>query len=327
MPLQQKSAGKFLLLLPAFIGLCCSRLVGPEPPLFVCNESSPVAPKPNAARFGFYSAGFYQGYAAHRDSLILLFGSSPGYTLWFQQIDDPFPAAVVAENALRSIGTVISMNIKSLSLDQARNDTLLKEIALGVWDSTLFAFADGAVQSGVTVYFRFGPEMNGAWFPWGNKPDEFISAWLHTRRIFSTAGAGNVRWVFSPNVLWADRTFERDLLPYYPGDSAVDIIGLDGYNFGDSYDEWHHWQSFKEVFGATLRGAVSFGKPLWITEAGCPSNPRRPAWLQDLFLFMDDNPCVGAVLWFNAHKTGEPDFNLQDDNASLSSVRDWLARQ
>jgi len=326
-PLQLKSAGKFLVLLPVLIGLCCSRLAGPEPPLSVCEECAPVDPKPNAARFGFYSDGFYQGYAVHCDSLILLFGKSPGYTLWFQQIDDPFPAAVVAENALRSIETVISINLKSLSLDQARNDTLLKEIALGVWDSTLSAFAAGAVRSGVTVFLRFGYEMNGDWFPWGNKPGEFISAWLHTRLIFKNAGANNVQWVFSPNVLWADRAFERDLLPYYPGDSAVDIVGIDGYNFGDGYDEWHRWQSFKEVFGATLRAAAAFGKPLWITEAGCPSDPRRPAWLRELFFFLDDNPCVGAVLWFNAHKTSEPDFRLQADNASLTSIRDWLAVQ
>jgi hypothetical protein len=314
------------LLLPLLAGLYCSRLNAPEPPLFVCNGSGPFNPLPDASRFGFYSDGFYRGYAVHCDSLILLFGATPGYTLWFQQIDDPFPAAVVAENALRSIGTVISVNIKSLSLDQARNDTLLKEISLGLWDSTLAAFAAEAVQSGVTVYLRFGYEMNGDWFPWGNKPADFTAAWNHARVIFKRAGADGVQWVFSLNALWGGRTFERDILPYYPGDSAVDIVGIDGYNFGDGYDRWHRWQSFKEVFGTTLRHAAAFGKPLWITEAGCPSDPRRPAWLEELYSFLDDNPCVGAVLWFNTDKTGEPDFRLQADSESLLSIRSWLAR-
>jgi mannan endo-1,4-beta-mannosidase len=324
--MQPKSTGQFLLLFPVLICLYCSRLIGPEPPLFVCHESAPVDPKPNAARFGFFSEKFYQGYAVHCDSLVLLFGATPGYTLWFQQIDDPFPATVVAENAHRSIGTVVSLNIKSLSFDQARNDTLLKEISLGRWDSTLLAFAAGAVQCGVTVFLRFGYEMNDNWFPWGNKPAAFVSAWNRAYLVFKNAGADNVRWIFSPNVLWEDRTFAGSILPYYPGDSVVDIIGLDGYNSGDNFDEWHRWQSFKEIFGLSLLGVKTLGKPLWITEIGCVADPRRPGWIEDVLSFMDDNPCVDAMLWFNVQKTGKPDYRLEADSASLLSIRNWLAR-
>jgi hypothetical protein len=326
MSLHLKTAVLFLFLLQVLIGLNCSRLAGPEPPLFVCDGNSPVDQKPNAARFGFYSDGFYQGYAAHCDSLISLFGATPGYTLWFQQIDDPFPAAVVAENALRSITTVISMNIKSLSLDASRNDTLLREISAGKWDSTLSAFAARAEQSGVTIYFRFGYEMNGNWFPWGNKPAAFISAWNHAYLVFKNAGADNVRWIFSPNVLWENRTFAGNILPYYPGDSVVDIIGLDGYNSGDNYDEWHRWQSFKDIFGLSLLSVKTFGKTLWITEIGCVAEPRRPEWIEEALTFMDNNPCIDAMLWFNAHKTGEPDYRLESDSASLSAIREWLTR-
>ncbi|MEZ4654400.1 MAG: hypothetical protein R3E12_12615 [Candidatus Eisenbacteria bacterium] len=27
---------------------------------------------------------------------------------------------------------------------------------------------------------------------------------------------------------------------YYPGKGEVDWLGVDGYNFGDHHDEWHH---------------------------------------------------------------------------------------
>jgi mannan endo-1,4-beta-mannosidase len=311
------------LLLPC---LDCNRLAGPEPPLIVCDQNETPAPKPNAARFGFFAPEFYQTYPGHLDSLSMLFGVSPGYVLWFQQIDDPFPGAVVAVNTARLIRTVISLNIKSLSIDSTRNDTLLKEIALGKWDSTLAAFASGAAQSGVTIYLRFGYEMNGDWFPWGCKKEDFIAAWNHAHNIFIQESAENVRWIFSPNVVWDGRTVSADLLPYYPGDSVVDIIGVDGYNFGDSYDQWHHWQSFNEIFGLSLLGVKTLGKPLWITETGCVVDPRRPAWLEELLSFMDNNPCIDAVLWFNAYKTGEPDFRLESDSASLSLIRNWLTR-
>ena len=306
--------------------LSCSRLIGPEPPLFVCDRSEFVNPKSNAERFGFFALEFYQNYPAHLDSLSSLFGVPPAYVLWFQQIDDPFPGTVVAINTARGISTVISLNIKSLSLDTARNDTLLREIALGIWDSTLAAFAAAAAQNGTTLFLRFGYEMNGDWFPWGNKPADFVSAWNHARFVFNNAGANNVRWIFSPNALWEDRTFEGSILPYYPGDSVVDIVGLDGYNSGDNYNQWHHWRSFKEIFGTSLHGIKTFGKPLWITEIGCVSDPRRPAWIEETLFFMGNNPCVDAMLWFNAQKPSKPDYRLESDNASLSLILNWLSQ-
>jgi len=56
------------------------------------------------------------------------------------------------------------------------------------------------------------------------------------------------------------------------------------------------------------------------------SDSRRPQWLRDLFAFMDANPCIEAMLWFDAHKSGEPDFRLTSDSASLSIVQAWLAK-
>jgi hypothetical protein len=320
MPATRTAAGTLLLSLL----LSCSRLIGPENPLSICDDNGTVDLKPNAERFGFFALEFYGNYPAYLDSFSSLLGAHPGYILWFQQIDDPFPAAVVAGAAARGISAVISLNIKSLNLDSVRNDTLLREIPLGIWDSTLAAFAAAAAHSGNVMYLRFGYEMNGDWFPWGNKPADFVSAWNHARGIFNDGGADNVRWVFSPNVLWEDRTFEGNILPFFPGDSSVDIVGLDGYNCGDNCDQWHHWQSFREIFGRSLRGMKTLGKPLWITEIGCVADPRRPAWIEDALFFMDNNPCVDAMLWFNAHKPSKPDYRLEADSASLTLIKNWL---
>jgi mannan endo-1,4-beta-mannosidase len=318
-----KAAGSFSLVL---FFLNCSRLVGPEPPLFVCDQNEVSDLKPNTDRFGYFALEFFQNYPDKLDSLSALFGVPPAYALWFQQIDDPFPGNVVAVNTARDIRTVISLNIKSLAIDPARNDTLLKEIALGMWDSTLAVFAQTASQSNDTLYLRFGYEMNGDWFPWGNKPEAFASAWNRAHLVFKNAGADNVRWIFSPNILWEDRTFAGYILPYYPGDSVVDIVGLDGYNSGDNYDQWHRWQSFKEIFGLSLLGVRTLGKPLWITEIGCVVDPRRPVWIEDALHFMDNNPCIDAMLWFNAQKSGKPDYRLESDSASLALVSSWLSR-
>ena len=85
---------------------------------------------------------------------------------------------------------------------------------------------------------------------------------LKTHLIFKKAGAHNVKWMFSPNVLWGDKTFEKDILPYYPGDSLVDMVGLDGYNFGDHKSAHHKWQSYDEVFGASIDDVATPG--IWV---------------------------------------------------------------
>jgi hypothetical protein len=42
--------------------------------------------------------------------------------------------------------------------------------------------------------------------------------------------------------------------------------------------------------------------------------------------FMDANPCVRAMLWFDAKNGNEPDFRLESDSASLNAMRNWLKK-
>jgi hypothetical protein len=298
----------------------------PPPPLAICGDTSSVNSIPNNRRFGFFSERLYSNYSQSLDTFTVLFGATPAYVLWFQQLDDAFPLEAVSVNAGRNIATVISLNLMSLRVDSIRGDTLLREIARGIWDSTLAVFARQAKQAAVPVYLRFGYEMNGYWFPWGEKPAEFVLAWNHAHRIFAREQADNVLWIFAPGVLWGSLTPDHDIMLYYPGDSVVDVVGLDGYNFGDDPLTGHHWQWFTEIFGVSLMAVKNLGKPVWITEIGCAADRRRPDWLGQFFTFMDINPCVEVVLWFNMRKTGEPDFRLEADSISLAAMRTWLSR-
>jgi hypothetical protein len=310
----------------AVLCLCGTEPAPPPLPLIICDDPSSANTLPNSRRFGFFSDKLYSNYSQNLDTFTVMFGTKPAYILWFQQIDDPFPLAVVSSNAGRNIGTVISLNLFSLQYDSLRNDTLLREIAHGAWDSTLAVFARKAKQAIVPVYLRFGYEMNGYWFFWGEKPAEFVLAWNHAHGVFTNEKADNVKWIFAPGVLWGGMKAEADIMPFYPGDSMVDIIGLDGYNFGDDPSTGHQWQSFTDIFGASLISVRNLGKPLWITEIGCATESRRPGWLGGLFAFMDNNPCVETMLWFNMHKSGEPDFRLEADSASLAAMKNWLAK-
>ena len=322
---------RFFLAAPLLTLLLCTGLEPPAPPppsFDICPCQGPSCDTTaHALRFGFYDEDLLNDYAGTLSRHLDLWGSTPAYLLWFIQIDDPFPATVVSENAFHGIRTIISMNLKSLVVSTARNDTLLNEISDGVWDSTLALFAKRAAAYHDTVYLRFGYEMNGNWFPWGSQPTSFVNAWQHTHDLFVRLGATKIRWVFSPGILWDNRSFEADIEPYYPGDKYVDIVSLDGYNFGDQYDQYHCWQGFGSIFSESLDKMQGFRKPMWITETACPvDGVRRPEWVQEMIDYLARNPCVQTIIWFSAHKPDEPNFRLEDEPVSWAILREWLAR-
>lgn len=112
---------------------------------------------------------------------------------------------------------------------------------------------------GVPVLLRIGPEMNGSWNAWGQKPASFITAF---RAIASAVHAvPGVRTIWSPNLgdsgyPWSAGDFpargadyaaldtdgdgvvskaDDPYAPYWPGADAVDAIGVSLYYFGSKY--------------------------------------------------------------------------------------------
>ncbi|MDR6620794.1 glycosyl hydrolase [Sinomonas atrocyanea] len=113
---------------------------------------------------------------------------------------------------------------------------------------------------GVPVLVRFGQEMNGAWYPWGQKPAQYIEKFREVAAaVHSSPGSGTV---WAPNegggypfdggdyeakpgtadfaALDTDkdgRLTQKDdpYSPYWPGDDAVDWVGLSVYHFGAAY--------------------------------------------------------------------------------------------
>jgi hypothetical protein len=281
---------------------------------------------PNAQRFGFFSSKLWENYEDNLRDEINVFGAVPGYVLWYMQLGERFPLQVAESNKELGIYTVINQDLKNDQLTNKENENILKEIIDGKWDDYFRKMARQAKELDMKVYYRFGYEMNGNWFPWGKKSSLFKNAWRHTHKIFRKEKADNVLWIFSPSVVWGTQTFEKDIYPYYPGSDYVDIVALDGYNFGDYHDQYHQWESFHKVFASSVSGLMNFGKPMWIAEIGCPSDPRRHYWLRDFLDFFDSNNCFEVFLWFNENKKGEPNFRIDADDESLKIFRAWAQK-
>ena len=149
-----------------------------------------------------------------------------------------------------------------------------------------------------------------------------MRAWRHVHDIFRAAGATNVKWVWSPNVVYSN---SPPLAPYYPGDAYVDQVGMDGYNWGDYFSFWKAWMSFEEIFGPTIAQVRTFtSRPLMVAEtASTELGGDKAAWIRDFFAALRRHPEVTGFVWFNQKK--ETDWRIESSAAARSAFAEGIA--
>lgn len=197
----------------------------------------------------------------------------------------------------------------------------LSQIAAGAYDKYLDESAAIAKRWGAPLMIRFAHEMNGTWYPWAgssSRPQEYVAAWRHVVARFRADGAGNVKWVWSPNI---QEGAKYPIAPYFPGDEWVDYVGLDGYNWGTANGE--KWQSLEEVFAPSYAIVTQLSsRPVIIAETGSSeTGGDKAAWIrQGLMTTVPQRfPRVSAVVWFDRSK--EQDWQIDSSQASLDAYR------
>ena len=173
--------------------------------------------------------------------------------------------------------------------------------------------------------------MNGNWYAWsgtasGNTPGKLVSAWKHVRDIFTARGADNVKFVWCVNAESVPNTTANGIEAYWPGESYVDLIAIDGYNFGTSPDSTT-WRTFGSAIGDSYRRVtVLTGKPLFVAETGCvEQGGDKAAWITGMFRSISTSyPRITGVCWFNATDPGR-DFRIQSSAASTSAFKSAIA--
>ncbi|HMC50792.1 MAG TPA: glycosyl hydrolase [Solirubrobacterales bacterium] len=200
----------------------------------------------------------------------------------------------------------------------------LNRIAAGAYDGYIGSAARDAAAWGKPLMVRFGQEMNGSWYPWspasGNSAHSYVHAWRHVVKLFRREGADNVKWVWTPYV---STDGDLPLAAFYPGDAYVDWAGVDGYNWGGSFQ----WKSFHELFARSYHQLLGItSRPLMIGEVGCgEGGGNKAAWIRQML--RHDIPRMGhvrAVLWFD--DTDEKgDLRVDTSGAALSSLKRWSA--
>ena len=118
--------------------------------------------------------------------------------------------------------------------------------------------------------------MNGSWYSWGYRhtsPAAFVAAWRHIVTLFRDLGARNVTWLWTVNIINDAQQGTGSLTPdpWWPGNSYVNWVGIDGYYLKPS------WQ-FAPLFGPTIAEVRALtSAPILIAETGAMPAAGQPA--------------------------------------------------
>ncbi|MDP2989933.1 MAG: glycosyl hydrolase [Kiritimatiellota bacterium] len=211
-----------------------------------------------------------------------------------------------------------------------------RQILEGAYDPFLAAFARAARTWNRPLMIRFAHEMNLQRYHWGTEagaygpesPGLYQEMFRYVVTHFRNEGADNVRWVFCPNAESIPNPARdpqatwNQARNYYPGDAWVDILGMDGYNWGTTQTKdrigWDsRWVSFEQIFQelhAELK-ELAPTKPILIMETSCVDQDGAQArWGTDLLKTVRSWKVIG-VCWFQVNK--EQDWRLQKASAAL----------
>lgn len=222
-------------------------------------------------------------------------GADPTIIQIFTRWTERYPAAAVELSYQRGALPMLSWEPWAGSAYGERQPRYaLGRILDGEFDEYITTFAADVREHGWPVAIRFAHEMNGHWYPWSeqspdNEEGQYVAVWRYVWNLFDAAGAHNVIWVWSPNILRPVPNVALE--PLYPGDRYVDWVGLTGYAVDET--------TAAEVFGPTLDALRAFtDKPLLITETGAQPSAHKAAWIEDFFTWLGKTPGVVGFVWF-----------------------------
>lgn len=272
------------------------------------------------------------------------------YVQWPAKADAPFESQADSLNAIRAAGAVPCVTWEPMSIGAGGRETAIpaERIIAGDYDAYIADFARAVRNFGAPVLMRLAHEMNLARYHWGSdtagygpeSPERYKAMFRRVVDIFRAQGAGNALFVFCPNVDSLPAEAWNRPSAYYPGHAHVDVLGMDGYNWGTTHTKARHgydssFRSFKDIFHPLFveLTALAPGKPVMVFEtASASAGGDKAHWVEQA---LDTAAAweLRAIVWFEVDK--EQDWPLragaQTDPATgarplLSDDPAWLEK-
>ena len=149
----------------------------------------------------------------------------------------------------------------------------------------------------IPIIYRPWHENTGSWFWWGEKlctADEYKALWNMLQDKLRSDGFTNLVWAYFPGMA-ADLTEEK-YLERYPGNDRVDIVGIDGYQWGNKED---FQQQLDQNLDMLTKFAEKNSKIAALTECGLKNLADPTWWTSTLKPIVDKYPISYLLVWRN----------------------------
>jgi beta-mannanase len=199
----------------------------------------------------------------------------------------------------------------------------LDAINAGSNDAYIRSFAQSIANNRCPVILSLFHEMNGNWDSWDgtvgtNSPAKLIAAWKHIHDIFVAASVTNVTFAWVMNDSSVPDVPGNQFSDYYPGDTYVDYVGVDGFNFGTP------WQTFGQVFDSAMSKIQAFQKPIYLFSLGSAAGTQKAAWITEgLGTHVKTYTNVKGWVYFNENASGS-NWLIDSDQNSLAAFKTIL---
>jgi Fibronectin type III domain/Glycosyl hydrolase family 26 len=226
------------------------------------------------------------------------------YEAW----DDTWPSST--ELTWAAGGRILFANI---SVRQKSGSVLAwTAVANGSQDATIDALAGRLKSFGQKLLVSFDEEPESRYHadPTTYTLASFVAAYKHLHDRLATDGVTNVAWVWNVTGYSGDESIYPNL---YPGDSYVDWVAWDPYNwYNCSVNTTNVWQSFDSIvqpfYDWVSAGKLSSGsvtKPMMLAEYGTVEHnatPTKGQWFTDEVSALSNRPNLKAVVYFDENK-------------------------
>ena len=181
-----------------------------------------------------------------------------------------------------------------------KQDSSLAHVAEGTYDATFVAIAKSIAAAYPQAIIRIGWEFNGDWYPWSAKGRErdYVNAFRHVVSLFRQESPEFV-------IDWCPTHGFSGKMPAdaaYPGDDAVDVIGMDVYNdyrWGNFKDDpqkrWEWYEKFDHGLEWQVHFARAHNKRLSFPEWGV--NRDDPIFIREMHSWINSHDFAYEAYW------------------------------
>lgn len=138
-------------------------------------------------------------------------------------------------------------------------------------------------------------------------PAQYVAAYRHIHDVFAAQGVANVVWVWTPT---GYSGYYSTLSSFYPGDTYVDWMGYDPYNFFScgGRTTWNMpstvFSTYYDWVGSGNLGPGAAGKPMMLDEYGSHDDPnnasRNQQWYESIPSALQALPRLKALAEFDS---------------------------